>query len=93
MDEWWLPIITGGLFAVDAFFFMSAFLATYIMIQKLKKVRNFGPGTVLGIYFHRVFRLLPTIALLMLLVVAIWQFMGDGPVWNFVVGSIHENCR
>lgn len=30
-----IPVVYGGFFAVDVFFFLSAFLATYLMIGKL----------------------------------------------------------
>ena len=32
------PIVWGGFFAVDVFFFLSAFLATFLMIDKLAQL-------------------------------------------------------
>ena len=32
------PVVVGAFFAVDVFFFLSAFLASYIMVSKLKSL-------------------------------------------------------
>jgi len=32
------PIVWGGFFAVDVFFFLSAFLGAYLMIDKIAQI-------------------------------------------------------
>jgi len=74
---WWQPI-PGGLFAVDVFFYLSAFLGAYIMLSKFENKRiNFGM-----IYFHRFYRLAPNVFLLILLAMTFYAYLGSGPIWH-----------
>ena len=73
--------IMGAFYAVDVFFFMSAFLGAYLMIPKLKG-RNL---TNLGlIYFHRFFRILPTLGLFLALILTFVVYLGSGPIWDLI---------
>jgi hypothetical protein len=74
----WFQIVPGGFFAVDVFFYLSAFLGAYLMISKFngKKCINFGM-----IYFHRFYRLAPNVLILLLFAMTFYEYLGSGPVW------------
>lgn len=86
----WFAIIPSGVFAVDVFFFISAFLAAYLMLVKYfwKSGLNF-----VMIYFHRVFRLLPPLALLTALYLTFYMYIGNGPIWFNQSQTAVELCR
>jgi peptidoglycan/LPS O-acetylase OafA/YrhL len=55
--------VPGAFYAVDIFFFLSSFLGVYLMLEKLYPKRgkmNYGL-----LYFHRFYRLLPPVLMLM----------------------------
>ena len=52
VKPWIFGIVPGGFFAVDAFFFLSAFLGAYLMLIKLYKNQKLNLGMI---YFHRVY--------------------------------------
>mmetsp|Transcript_3957 Transcript_3957/g.4831 ORF Transcript_3957/g.4831 Transcript_3957/m.4831 type:complete len:182 (+) Transcript_3957:441-986(+) len=80
MTPWMFSIVPGGFFAVDVFFFLSAFLGAYLMLVKFFKRRmNFGL-----IYFHRIYRLVIPIGLVIALLLTVYVYLGNGPVWYFV---------
>ena len=55
LGSWFGVFAKGGEFAVDVFFFMAAFLATYVMMGKFTKAGWINP---LMVYFHRFWRLI-----------------------------------
>lgn len=40
-------------------------------------------------YLHRYLRLMPVLAFLILIVLSLFKFMGDGPYYNFVQYFVH----
>mmetsp|Transcript_6946 Transcript_6946/g.7767 ORF Transcript_6946/g.7767 Transcript_6946/m.7767 type:complete len:626 (+) Transcript_6946:136-2013(+) len=75
---WWQPI-PGGFFAVDVFFYLSAFLGAYIMLQKFERTKKVN---FIMIYFHRFYRLAPNVFLLILFAVTFYAYLGNGPIWH-----------
>ena len=83
-------IVEGGEMAVDAFFFMSAFLVMFILLRKLDKgnlgthfslraPRGEGKSALLWIpsmYLHRWLRIIP------LMIYVIWLFMWLSQYWG-----------
>lgn len=68
----------GGYYAVDAFFCMAGFLATYVMLGKLAKSRRFFN---IGLaYFHRWYRLAPALIYVLLLCLYVFPYIIEGPV-------------
>lgn len=92
MEGWFFPIVPGGLFAVDIFFFLSAFLATYLMASKFYKSRV-GPVKILQIYLHRYLRLIPVIIGVILFVIGIYSFTGSGPLWSGFASGWESGCK
>ena len=90
LGSWGFYIITGGVFAVDVFFFLSAFLGSYLMLLKFYTKRNMN---IPLIYFHRIYRLVIPIAFVIALFLTFMIFLGDGPVWNTSLESQIEGCR
>ena len=60
LEPWPFAIIIGGLFAVDVFFFLSAFLGWYLMLSKFFKKSSMNLPLI---YFHRIYRLVFPIGL------------------------------
>lgn len=87
-------VIAADLF-VDVFFWMSAYLASYFLLIRLKE----GQGsfrdwrTILRIYLHRIMRLLPTY---MFALFFFWKFLvlfgGDGPMF-YMYSTLTECSR
>ena len=74
------PILPGGLFAVDAFFFLSGLLTFALLTSKLYP--RGGKGNYLLIYLHRWLRLAIPVALVMLFAVGIYPYIGEGAFYN-----------
>lgn len=90
IHNFYLVFILGGFYAVDVFFFMSAFLGAYLMIGKFKGKRypNF-----LMVYFHRFYRLLPTLALFHIAYITFWSYLGYGPLWQYAADILVKGCE
>jgi peptidoglycan/LPS O-acetylase OafA/YrhL len=85
----WFQVVPGGFFAVDVFFYLSAFLGAYLMITKFngKKCINFGM-----IYFHRFYRLAPNVLILLLMAMTFYEYLGSGPVWAIYSQTWISDC-
>mmetsp|Transcript_27832 Transcript_27832/g.24625 ORF Transcript_27832/g.24625 Transcript_27832/m.24625 type:complete len:288 (+) Transcript_27832:670-1533(+) len=91
MSSWWVIFDSIGLYSVNVFFFLSAFLASYLMISKFngKKIFNFGM-----IYLHRLIRVVPSILLFTVMVITFMEYTGSGPIWRRNVEAlILRPCR
>lgn len=85
----WFQIMPGGFFAVDVFFFLSAFLGVYLLLQKFHGKRmNF-----FMIYFHRFYRLAPNILLLIVFFTTFYDYFGNGPVWHQMSQTWTAQCN
>lgn len=76
---------------MDSFFFLSGFLSSYFMTEKLYPTNG---KTKYGlIYFHRVYRILPPIMFVTGFYLWVFRYMGDGPTWNeYVKDKIYDEC-
>lgn len=89
-DDWTLQVVPGGFFAVDTFFFLSGFLVGFLVLQQMQSSR--GMNWFLY-YFHRLWRLTPAFAFLLLVYWKLFPYLGFGPVWNTgVVEPVKEVC-
>jgi len=75
--------------AVDIFFWLSAFLASYLLLSKMNDNEG-NLGSILKIYLNRLMRLWP---LYIFTILFFWRFMpifgGDGPMF-FMYESVTE---
>lgn len=65
---------------MDVFFFISAFLGSYLLL-----VKTYGSRKSINIpllYFHRYYRLIFSIVLLTLFLMYIYPLLGYGPMWG-----------
>merc|ERR1719329_1564349 len=81
-------IIITSQISVDTFFFLSAFLLSYLT---LKELRN-GKVNVCAATILRYVRLTPSLALVMLVFYKIWIFFGYGPFAVQLQDSIVSRC-
>jgi len=82
--------VMGAFYSVDVFFFLSAFLGAFLMIPKLK---NLSPVTLGLIYFHRFFRILPTLGLFLFLFITFYVYLGSGPIWHLAFDVLVVPCQ
>ena len=82
--------IQGAYYAVDAFFCMAGFLGTYVLLGKLAKSK--GKINIPLAYFHRWYRLVPALALTILLFQYVMPFIVHGPM-SFGFAQILPNCE
>lgn len=80
----------SAFYAIDVFFFLSGFLAAYILLKKMYP--QGGRINVLLVYFHRYFRLIPSVLGIMLVSVFLFARLGDGPMWNTTTYEVVANC-
>ena len=89
-ESWWFLIVFGATYAVDMFFFISGFLAAYVLVEKLKAV-PFGLVNLIRVYLYRLTRLWPTYVFVILLFWKIAPFFASGPVW-FLFNNFTKAC-
>lgn len=82
--------IFGAGNAVDTFFFLSAFLATLVMIRRLEKGASVP---VLGSIIHRFLRLSPAYLFVIMTYTALGPYMGEGPFWFNMKSGNTEPCE
>ena len=81
--------VMGAFYAVDIFFYMSAFLGTYLMITKFE-----GKSIPFHmIYFHRLFRILPTLGLFLGILLTFYGLIHSGPFFEIPYFEIVEPCQ
>eukprot|EP01017_Pseudomicrothorax_dubius_P045791 TRINITY_DN7973_c0_g1_i3.p1 TRINITY_DN7973_c0_g1~~TRINITY_DN7973_c0_g1_i3.p1 ORF type:complete len:258 (+),score=46.04 TRINITY_DN7973_c0_g1_i3:286-1059(+) len=83
--------IVGGLFGVDAFFFIGGFFSAYIFGQRMGDT-EFGPKEYVMVFIHRVLRFLPSLAATLFFMWKVVPFLGGGPVWPRFVADLDERC-
>eukprot|EP00914_Ancora_sagittata_P010957 GHVO01021415.1.p1 GENE.GHVO01021415.1~~GHVO01021415.1.p1 ORF type:complete len:739 (+),score=18.62 GHVO01021415.1:50-2218(+) len=68
--------------SVDSFFFLSGTLVSYLLLREIAKRE--GPMKVSWnkLYFHRYWRLTPTLVLALAFLICVLPFMGEGPFWR-----------
>ena len=88
MSYWYAAFVYGGLFSVDAFFWMSGVLFAYLAIGQFRSTRGVNWPVL---YLHRFIRILP---LYMFILFFSWSFsayIGGGPIW-FTFGETQADC-
>ncbi|KAL4461156.1 hypothetical protein ABPG72_015800 [Tetrahymena utriculariae] len=77
--------------AVDMFFYISGFLLAAIFLERFANRTQLKPSTLLLFIAHRIIRLWPTYFIVLLFYWQIWQYTGNGPMFNQEIDNIN-NC-
>ena len=88
IGTWYGVLMQGGLFAVDVFFFLSGFLAAFILLKKVSR----NCCGLLHIYFHRWYRLALPMALTILISLFIIPYLISGPFSYTFKGVGVQQC-
>lgn len=83
-------MIFGANNAVDTFFFLSAFLATLVMVRRLEKGASVP---IIGSAVHRFLRLSPTYLFVIMTYMALGPYVGEGPFWFNMKAVNTEPCE
>ena len=90
-NTWWAIYLGIGFYSVDVFFFISAFLASYLMISKFQGKRFFNFGMV---YLHRLIRVVPSILLFTAMTLTFFEMIGSGPIWSPIIDAVLlDSCK
>ena len=87
IHQFYIQAAMSGIFAVDSFFFLSGFLGSYFLYERLVEGKRMEWFLI---YFHRFWRILPVYTFIMLIYVTVLPVLGDGPFW-FKLKQIVEN--
>lgn len=77
--------------SVDSFFFLSGLLLSWIGMKEIEKRK--GRINVPLMYLHRYVRLTPMIAFIMLFVMSLLKFFGDGPLYDMYMQRVSFKCE
>lgn len=73
-------LLNSAFFSVDSFFFLSGLLTCYLFMKEVKeKNRPITVGLMFKYYVHRLWRITPPYALVILFSVALSRYLGSGP--------------
>ncbi|XP_077982994.1 nose resistant to fluoxetine protein 6-like [Glandiceps talaboti] len=89
MKEFSFQVVNNAFFSVDTFFFLSGLLVAYLSMDTLEKSNGKLPW--FKFYFHRYWRLTPTVAMTILIWMFIQPWMGQGPLWHNMLPK--PNCE
>ncbi|XP_018573256.1 uncharacterized protein LOC108912502 [Anoplophora glabripennis] len=83
-------IISGGNLAVDTFFVLSGLLLVYVYLVHKEK----GKTTPLGMFYvHRILRLTPALATLILFYATLLEYMVSAPFWPSLADILQGECE
>lgn len=77
--------------SVDSFFFLSGLLLSWIGMKEIEKRK--GRINVPLMYLHRYLRLTPMVAFIMLYVMSLLKFFGDGPLFDDYLSRATDKCE
>lgn len=84
-------ILQTGFISVDSFFFLSGLLLSWVGMKEIVKRHGKVFRMIPKMYFHRYIRLTPTILFVMLFVMTLLKYFGDGPLWDqYLEGASYE---
>lgn len=77
--------------AVDSFFFLSGLLLSWMGMKEIEKRK--GRINVPLMYLHRYLRLTPMVAFIMLFIMSLLKFFGDGPLFDDFIKQGTLKCE
>jgi peptidoglycan/LPS O-acetylase OafA/YrhL len=91
MKKFWNSYLTNAPFSVDVFFFMSGFLAFYLVITEVNRCK--GCPSLWRIYVHRYLRLAPAFLTVVFSYSWVLPTLVEGPSMQHLVDSVNRSCR
>ncbi len=91
MKKFWNSYLTNATYSVDTFFFMSAFVAFYLVMHEVQK--QSGWVNPLRIYLHRLLRLSPLYFLAVASYTWVLSHTVEGPMAYKLEDELDESCR
>jgi hypothetical protein len=82
--------VPSSWFSYTIFFFVSGFLASHFLIQKMYPTN--GKIRIGVLYFHRFYLLAPAIFLFIAFYYFVVPFFGYGPFWPEYVNNVKDKC-
>ena len=81
-------------FCVDSFFTVSGLLTCYLTLKQLHGKRRlvYNIGFWIQFYLHRYLRLVPAMAGMIIFMIGIYPYIGQGPVWVPLAEAKYEAC-
>ncbi|XP_017156559.1 nose resistant to fluoxetine protein 6 [Drosophila miranda] len=83
-------LVQNGSLCVDTFFFMSGLLMCWGAFRELERTK--GKLNIPMMYFHRYIRLTPVVAVVVLYIMSLYKYSGEGPMW-FKLGTQDKRCE
>lgn len=84
-------VFESAALSVDTFFFLSGLLISWMGLKELEK--NNGRINVIMMYVHRLIRLVPMIAIVIMFQLSVLKFFGSGPNWPTFVALLRNPCE
>ncbi|XP_066999863.2 nose resistant to fluoxetine protein 6 [Anabrus simplex] len=88
--DWSRLTIMNGTLSVDTFFLLSGLLTSYVFLKEMEKRGRFN---ILLFYVHRYIRLTPALAVMILMTVTLFNYGGEGPLWDSRHRTAREACE
>eukprot|EP00164_Ancoracysta_twista_P006016 GFYU01008301.1.p1 GENE.GFYU01008301.1~~GFYU01008301.1.p1 ORF type:complete len:192 (-),score=26.36 GFYU01008301.1:117-692(-) len=85
-------IVPAGFMAVDSFFFLSGFLASYLLLKNLRASGGLSTGQWILVYVHRFLRIAPSVGVIILVQCTIAPSMVSGPFAYTSYDIFMKNC-
>lgn len=86
----WTVIGRAASLYTDPFIMLSGTLTAYSMFGKLQRTNKIS---ISDEYLSRLFRIIPSLAVLILFCTFILPYLNTGPLWNLVVTHHAEICK
>ncbi|KAF7270027.1 hypothetical protein GWI33_016969 [Rhynchophorus ferrugineus] len=86
-------IFSSGPLCVGTFFLFSTFLLSNGLFDHLRDKKTLDLKLILFVIFNRIFRLTPTVLVVVLFHATWLRHLGNGPWWNDFVGYEYQKCR
>ncbi|XP_065198612.1 nose resistant to fluoxetine protein 6-like [Sycon ciliatum] len=83
--------VLNGTFSVDTFFFLSGLLVTFLTLKHMESTG--GQMKWPMFYIHRFLRLTPLYMFVILMVIYVTPYIGQGPIWPHLMQGMGDTCK
>ena len=82
-------VVPGGLFGIDTFLFCSGLITAFMLASKIFRKDNVCYWKM---YFHKYYRMIFNIMISQGIIICLFKYMGDGPVYKKAWVPLTQNC-